>query len=530
MIKNTTVGLFFFLIQFYTFGQHQSTDIQHLVVDLRVNDSTNVITVKESIQFSWVDTTKTLYFDLTAPTSEGKGMKVTSVLNGATPVNFKQEKEKVFFPAFSANGKSDFTFTIQYQGIPIDGLIIGKNKFGNRTFFADNWPDRAHNWLICNDHPSDKTTIDFNIQAPKHYEIIANGAFVSKNNSSSTEVEYRYHSGVPLPVKVLVIGIADFSIKEISSYKNFPLSSWIYPENEADGFYDFDLAPEILDFYIGYLGKYEYEKLANVQSTTRFGGMENAGCIFYDENAITGKRTSEALLAHEIAHQWFGNSASEKNWEDLWLSEGIVTYFTNLYIQQKHGQQAFVNQLEIDRLKIIKFSKVYKHPVVDTSYTTLMSLLNANSYQKGGWALHMLSKKLGSDVFKKGILTYYQRYRLSNASTSDFKHVMEEVSGIDLTVFFNQWFHSAGIPVLDIKIASTGKKAQVALTQQQAQVVFAFPITIEFTLKGGKKIYKEIEISSKTTTLDFSLPSKLLTWKVDPFCNLLFENATGKTN
>lgn len=523
MLKNGFCGLLLYVTT-SAFGQYQSIDVQHMTVDLQVNDSTDNIVVKETINFSWIDTNQVLHFDLAALNGNGKGMNVSSITNGNISVDFRQEKEKIVFPMFKAMGKSNFTFTFYYQGVPINGLIIGKNKFGSRTFFGDNWPNRAHNWLVCNDHPSDKTTIDFTVRAPKKYSVIANGEFVAKNEVNNKEVEYRYHSGVLLPMKVIVVGIAEFSIKELNTYTKFPLSSWVYPENEADGFKDFDLAPEILDFFINYVGNYEYEKLANVQSTTQFGGMENAGCIFYDENAITGKQTMESLMVHEIAHQWFGNSASEKDWKDVWLSEGIVTYLTNLYILNKYGEGAFIEQLENDRIKVIKFSKVYKHPVVDTNYSDLMSLLNPNSYQKGGLILHMLRKKIGDEVFQKGIKMYYQRYRLSNASTSDFQHVFEEVSGLKLDSFFQQWLYVTGHPILDINVEHKAKKAQVTLNQLQENAVFSFPLTIEFTLKRGGKIYKEIEVSSKTTQFEMTFPSDLVSWKVDPFCDVLIEN------
>jgi aminopeptidase N len=221
------------------------------------------------------------------------------------------------------------------------------------------------------------------IKVPAKYKAIANGELLQMTALDTGFVEYFYRSNVPLPTKVIVIGIAEFVVKQVGTFNNTPVSSWVYPTNSDEALFDLDLAPDILSFFTTYIGPYEFEKLANVQSTTRFGGMENAGCIFYDENALNGTRSSEALIAHEIAHQWFGNSVTEKEWMDIWLSEGFATYFTNLYLEKTYGRDALNEQLIRNRIKVVVFYSKYPKPLVDSSVTNLEQLLNPNSYQKG---------------------------------------------------------------------------------------------------------------------------------------------------
>src|SRR5690606_37164570 len=122
---------------------------------------------------------------------------------------------------------------------------------------------------------------------------------------------------------------------------------------------------------------------------TMFGGMENANAIFYNENSVTGTGSAEALIAHEIAHQWFGNTVTEKNFHHLWLSEGFATYLTNMYIEHKYGRDSFLKRLENEKQNVIQFANRSDLPVVD-SVSAYVDLLNANSYDKGGWILHML--------------------------------------------------------------------------------------------------------------------------------------------
>ncbi|MCF6333455.1 MAG: hypothetical protein L3J11_09250, partial [Draconibacterium sp.] len=131
----------------------------------------------------------------------------------------------------------------------------------------------------------------------------------------------------------MVIGVARFAVQYNNDYKEVPVSSWVFPQNREEGFSDYSVGDKALKYFSEIIGPYSYEKLAHVQSKTRYGGMENAGCIFYAEKSVTGKNRAESLMAHETAHQWFGNSVTEQNWHHIWLSEGFATYLTHIYIE-----------------------------------------------------------------------------------------------------------------------------------------------------------------------------------------------------
>ena len=331
-------------------------------------------------------------------------------------------------------------YTIYYKGIPPDGLIISNNKYGVRTFFGDNWPNRAHNWLPCNDHLSDKATVDFFVTAPDQYEAISNGEKVEETSLPDHLKMTHWKEKAPLPTKVMVIGVTRFAINHVGNVDCIPVSSWVYPPDRDSGFVHFAIAKNILRWYIHHIGPYAFEKLANVQSTTIFGGMENAGCIFYFEKSVVSKGI-ESLMAHEIAHQWFGDNVTEQDWPHLWLSEGFATYMTDLYLENKYGEDSLKSLLRAQRKEVIDYSKKHQTPVVDTSESHhLMRLLNDNSYQKGAWVLHMLRKKLGDSLFWKSIRTYYNTYYGGNASTTDLEHIFEKVSNQNLETFLNNGF------------------------------------------------------------------------------------------
>lgn len=508
-------------LSFNFFPQLSQIDVQSYQIDLTVNDTSDTIYVKERINFDHIDLSKSISFNLASVNSTGKGMQVLKVIHGKDELDYKHAENLLNLNNFRPKSSENIEVEVYFKGVPIDGFVIGKSKFGSRTFFGDNWPNRAQNWFACNDHPSDKATVEYVVNVPSHYEVVANGQLISKKINKKSVV-YQYKSNVVLPTKVMVVGIANLSEKQSGTVAGIPVFSAVYPENEKDAFFDFEIAPSILQFFIDYIAPYEFEKLTNVQSTTRFGGMENAGCIFYDENSINGTRSSENLIAHEIVHQWFGNSASEKDWPHLWLSEGFATYLTNIYIQETKGEKAFQVQMEKDRSKVIAFSKRYNHPVVDSNYSDLMDLLNANSYQKGAWVLHMLRFEIGDSLFQQSIRTYYQKFRLSNADSKDFQKVVEFVTNSDLDWFFKQWLYRVGQPNLKINTKLDNNLVSLAINQQGD--IFRFPLTVEIKLKNGQLLKEKLQITEKETNFNKTFSSEVESIRIDPDVELLFQD------
>jgi len=509
---------------FIGLGQINQIDVQKYSIDIGVSDLNDIIHVVEKINFNMSQISAPIVFNLEQKNQNGKGMEVTQLMIEGKTYSYRQQNDSLYIYYTPEKNQLSITVEIQYQGIPSSGLIIGKNKFGDRVFFGDNWPNRAQRWITCNDHPTDKALVDFTVHAPSKYQVIANGKQIKETEEKGMTTHY-YTSNVPLPSKVMVIGIAEMEIKNYKS--EIPVSAWVYPKNKEDGFTDFSLAPDILLFYQNLFGAYEYEQMANVQSTTEFGGMENAGCIFYNETSITGTKSCENLIAHEMVHQWFGNSASEKNWCDLWLSEGFATYFTNYYILKTKGETSFKSALDKDRKAIIRFNKIYTHPVVDTSYASIMDLLNTNSYQRGGWILHMLSKKLGEEAFLKSIRAYYSKYRLSNASTQDFISVIQaENPKIEWDNFFNQWLYNPKIPLLGIQEKLNKNTVQITLTQEQGGVPFEFPLSLKVQFEDGTEILEHLEIISEVFKFEKTYDQKIKDILYDPNTELLFESVT----
>ncbi|WP_298264803.1 M1 family metallopeptidase [uncultured Lutibacter sp.] len=501
----------------------QTLDIKHYNLAIEVNDTTNKIDASMDISIKFKKSLSSFDLDLVAQDSTGLGMKVDSIYQNNVAVNFTQEKNKLTIQPKHIFPNLVYTYKIKYSGIPKDGLIISENLYGNRTFFGDNWPNRAHHWFPCVDHPSDKATIEYTITTPNHYQVIANGTKIDEVTIDEHLKSYHYKTAAPLPTKVMVIGIAEFAIQNTGETYNIPVSTWVYPQTKEKGFSDFFIAKDILTFFIEIIDEYPFEKLANVQSKTRYGGMENAGNIFYYEKSVTGQQKNDELIAHEIAHQWFGNSATEIDWAHVWLSEGFATYFTNLYILKTKGKNAFEEKLKKQRFNIFAYNKKNPSPVINTNTTNYMSLLNINSYQKGAWVLHMLKKEVGEENFWKGIKTYYDFYKYRNATTNDFRDVMKHISGKNLEVFFAQWLEKTGHPILTTNWIHSKNKLRIIIEQQQ-ETPFEFPLDLELIYSDGTSEVKTIQVTNKIEPFIVKTkPTELKEIKLDPNTNLLFE-------
>jgi aminopeptidase N len=508
------------------YNRNINTDVFHYDFELTICDSSNCIEGRTVIKIIFTEKSSSVSFDLANINSDGKGMLVKNVLINGENTSWKHESERLIVNFNNAINQNDTVdIVIEYSGVPADGLIISENKFGKRTFFADHWPDRAHNYLPCIDHPSDKASVDFIINAPDWYQVIASGILIEESDLPGSSTLTHWNESVPLATKVMTFGAAAFAKQLAGTVNDIPVWSWVYPENRTEGFSDYAVAVRPLEYYSSIIGPYPYAKLANVQSKTIYGGLENAGTIFYSEGSVTGLGKAERLIAHEIAHQWFGNCVTEDDWHHIWLSEGFATYLTSLYFESIQGRARLESDMRSARERVLRYSEMNSRPVIDTDVINLMDLLNPNSYQKGAWVLHMLRNELGEEAFMQGLRLFYKRFYNSNALTKDFIKVMEEVSGSNLDNFFKQWLYNSGQPELKIW-HETGKKkgtTEIYVEQQQKRL---FEFDLELLVKdsfGDKNVNTTVSERVTIIVINSASVSAILP---DPHVKLLFNNLT----
>jgi aminopeptidase N len=477
-----------------TYPKDPRIDILNYTYRISLFDTTDAINGEVTIEVRYLaDGVATLRLDLAnLDPATGKGMTVSAVQLEAAALRFEHRNNALFITLPKASTKQQrAVYLIRYRGIPASGLKIGKNKYGDRTFFSDNWPDKGRGWLPMVDHPYDKATSAFIVTAPAHYQVVSNGLKVEETDLGDGTRMTHWKQSVPIASWLYVLGVARFAVQELEPFGNKSIQTWVYYQDRDKGFYDFsEPTKQVLEFYSDRIGPFAYEKLANIQSNSVSGGMEAASAILYSEGSVVGDKNERwrNVVIHEIAHQWFGNAVTEYDWDDVWLSEGFATYFTLLFIEHQYGRDAFLKGLADSKKRVDAFyAKNPSYRIIHNNLSNMDSVTSSQTYQKGSWTLHMLRGILGDEVFWMGIRTYYARYFNGSATTADFIRVMEETSGQDLKTFFDQWLYRPG--ALRVKGSWTynaaRKEVEIQLDQVQTDgSLFTMPIQVSISQPG----------------------------------------------
>jgi aminopeptidase N len=303
---------------------------------------------------------------------------------------------------------------------------------------------------------------------------------------------------------------------------------YVAPEQQRSMPGDFRYAGDIVDFFSRLVAPFPYEKLAHLQSSTRFGGMENASAIFYADGGFRKGGTHASTIAHETAHQWFGDAVTERDWRHLWLSEGFATYFEELWTRHAFGDSAFEREMAGTRAQLLRDPVVASRPVIDSEQTDLMRLLDANSYQKGGWTLHMLRSLVGDSALFRGIRDYYAGHIDGNASTDDLMVSVENRAGVKLGWFFDQWLRRPGYASLTTSWQYDAASRRIVLDVEQGPRFppYRLTLSIDVTDAVGAVHRVRTEISAErssrvTLPLDLAAPPRTLAF--DPAVELLAE-------
>ncbi len=494
------ITLLFFLLSSATAASERNYDVLHYDIAISLDDSSASIRGTVTILLRTTSPADSLVLDFV-------GLHVDGVALENAHLSFRHHQDSLIvrFPQ-SRGGQDTLALRIDYRGVPADGLIIRRNKHRRRTAFADNWPNRARFWFPGRDHPSDKATVDFSITAPQRYAVIANGRLQRIRNNLDGTRTTRYTMPVPLPTYCMVFGMAEFDRVFIPG--PVPISYWSYPEDSEDARQEFRRAGDMLRYFIDRFGPYPFTKLALVQSSTRFGGMENAGAIFFAEQSIGTVRSIEGTVAHEIAHQWFGDWLTPADWQHLWLSEGFATYFGMQFFEIADGEEAFRRLLRDRRRTYLANRSLHEQPILTEKPDNLMRLLNANNYTKAGWVLHMLRVEMGDQAFWQGIRNYVEEFQGGNITTEDFQRAMQKYSPVPLARFFRQWIFEPGVPELRISTQwlKEKKRMLIEITQEQKTPLKQFDLQLAFLGKGGRRSVHAIRIEKRVTRADLALP------------------------
>lgn len=507
------------------YPKNLNIDILHYTFELKLSDATDeifgVTTIRVLFKKEGIDK---LRLDLVKANEalQGKGMTVESIMQQGKTLAYSHADNVLWISLPQpSNANCESQLVITYHGIPADGLRIGPTKYGDRSFFNENWPNRARHWLPTVDHPYEKASSEFVVTAPAHYQVVSNGLLMEETNLDASTKLTHWKQAVSVSSWLYVLGVTEFAVQYVGWFEGKSIQTWVYNKDREAGFYDFaEPTKQALGFFSDYVGPYVYEKIANVETPSVKGGMETSSAIFYGEELVDGKRSTRLrnVVIHELAHQWFGNAVTESSWDDAWLSEGFATYFTMLFIEQAYGRAELLSQLQA--AKKTTYANLAKDPgykIVADRSPELGPVTNGLTYQKGAWILHMLRNLLGDTAFQTGIQDYYQRFINGHATTTDFRLAMERASGKDLTRFFDQWLYQGGYIALKGSWTYDPGSKLVKITLQQTQpsnYVFDFSIEVG-CYKAGELLPSITKHPVNARTIEIAIPAATKPEKIE---------------
>ena len=321
----------------------------HYDVTLVFNDALSELTRAETRLDALVLSDRLSVIDL-----DFGALTIDAVSAGGRPARYERQGERLnVFLARPARRGERLRLSVVYHGRPADGLILTNDKDGRPSATGDNWPNRVHHWIPSLDHPSAKATVRFHVTAPARTTVVANGRLDARRpaNAGAT-MTWTFSEAAQMPPYCMVVAVGEFATLRPGvrlPARHAPVSYYVPPTDQKFAMQGFSAATPSLKYFSQTVAPFPYAKLAHIVGATRFGGMENSGAIIYSRSLFDPRegaplsprfgvrRGLVELIAHETAHQWFGDAVTPATWSDLWLSEGFATYFAGLLVEREEG-------------------------------------------------------------------------------------------------------------------------------------------------------------------------------------------------
>lgn len=450
-------------------------------------------------------------------------MTITSVRLDGAPVPFEHRAPSlVVRPRRPLREAVEVRVAIRYEARPRRGLyFVGPERAYPRKplqIWSQGEAEDNHHWFPGYDYPNNKATSEALLTVRRPLVAFSNGHLVGTAPTAKGWVTYHWKQEVPQP-NYLVAVVAGAFEEVRDQWDGIPLHYYVPKGQRKFAAETFKRTPDILGFLSKVTGyRYPYPKYAQcVVADFMWGGMENTSMTTVNERFLIlpqhrDDANPDSLVAHEAAHQWFGDLITAKSWEHIWLNEGFATYFDALWHESYHGPDLFqLELLENAEAYFTEDRENYRRPIVTRTYVENEELFDRHSYQKGSVVLHMLRHELGDELWWKAIRHYVKKFEWKNVETADLKIAIEEATGRNLDWFFEQWIFKAGHPQLEAKWDYDEATKLVKLHVKQAQKVvgdtplFRLPLTV-WTWTGPTK-RKEHRILVSKAEESFFLPN-----------------------
>ncbi|OYQ42657.1 peptidase M1 [Flavobacterium cyanobacteriorum] len=504
-------------------------DVIHQDLNLTVNPSVQFISGTITTTYIAKSPMNTLTFDL------DNQLTVSSVTQNGNSLAFTQNSNDelvITLPALQNTGVQA-TVAVTYSGAPPTSqqAFVTATHNGTPILWTLSQPYGAKDWWPCKQDLNDKiSTVDIHITAPSAYVSVANGLQVSQVANSNGTKTTHYEHNFPIPAYLVAIAVTNYSIftqTAGTAPNTFPVVNYIYPETQSSVQTQLAQTLPIMNLFEQLFEAYPYhtEKYGHAQCGFG-GGMEHTTVSFMGS-------FGRELIAHELAHQWFGNKVTCGSWKDIWLNEGFATYLSGLVVENIDGNASFINW-KADKINNITSATGGAVYLTDTDTTNVNRIFsNRLSYNKGAMVAHMLRYKLGNANFYQGLKNFLADPDLAfgYAKTPDLKAHLEAVSGMDLTGFFNDWVYNQGYPTYTITAQNTAPgQATVTINQTQSHPsvsYFEMPVPVRLTGTGGQTLTVILENTFSGQQFNVSVPFTVTGLAFDPEKNIISRNSTA---
>ena len=465
-------------------------DVTKYVINLQINEQTHFVSGVVEAQVTAETALNSIAYRLM-----GGSLVVNEVQLNNTAVPFTHQDGIITIPLSMPPG-AQFVTKIWYSGIP--GLSpapynIGLKFTANGIYTLSN-PDAGRYWWPSYDHPWDKALVDWHITVRDDWLAAANGIRTAiTNNGDGTRTHHWVSSS---PVATYVIGFAAGPyIEFLQQAGTIPIQNFVLPGQLSNATVDFANVPEMISFFSDLFGPYPFEKYGQVVvNMSTYAAMEHQTMTTFGAAYLTGNQAYESIVAHELAHQWYGNYLTPITMREVWLKEGFATYSEMLWEHHHEGWAAAMDYLrtQIQQYYINWENSNGPHTIFNPEYNLMFA---PPTYEKSASVLHMLRLKMGNGAFFEFIRALLTTYPNSNYNTSEFIALAQQHSGLDLTQFFQQWIFSAGIP--DASVAVFSNQAGQAKTYGYSMSPTATQFTLEIPVMiPGSAVADSVVISA----------------------------------
>jgi aminopeptidase N len=468
-------------------------------------------------------------------------LDIKGVRAGGEPATFETSDGKLLIalPRALAAGEH-IEVAIDYAGHPRRGLYFVGPDDGYPKKALQAWTqgedEDSRYWFPCYDYPNSRMTSEVVATVPEKFTAVSNGALINTASDAAAKTRtFHWRHDVPHSTYLMTLTAGEFSMIEERA-GDTPVTYYVAPGREDDARRAFGNTPKMIQFFERVIGvPYPYAKYAQVAvSDFIFGGMENTSATTQTDSTLHDSRAhldfkSDPLVAHELAHQWWGDLLTCRDWAHAWLNEGFATYFEALWCEENLGADEFAWNVRQDRESYLdEDGNHYRRPIVCNRYRAPIELFDRHLYEKGSLVLHMLRRLTGDDLFFKSLNLYCTRHRGANVITQDLQRAFEEATGRNLDFFFDQWVYKEGHPEIEVSSSFDDKKKLLSVTVKQTHKTgdtiasaFRFPVTIALMDAEGHETRHRVEVKEREQGFTFVLDKAPKAVRFDPEFDIL---------